>query len=349
MADSHGVLTCALLVLSSINVVLHALGTSLLVSLYRTCQYKEQQVYLIHLSISECLINLLEVLRISIDLLKLTGEARSITEEVRYYTLILSFTGISIVYYCDMMYLTLDKLMDIVLNIKYSLYWNVRRARLLLTMTWVIGLSSSVVVSVCHYYFKFDWKSAFFVYFYPIIEFAFILLAVVTYGFIFRKYTQAHRRIPGVSGVSLNLTNSRYNASAWQLFRRSRFYIPVLLIVTFLVFFVVPDLTYLFIGIIQNKRSKLLLTICWICYAISNIIDAYIYIFVQKSVRKALFNKLPFCKKCFDKFRRSDIDEGRGLRYSKPCTDIEVVHGGNAILDENGKHKEDISMQPMMR
>ena len=253
----------SLLFLNVLNVLLHAIGVYLLISLYRTCKYRTQQLYLIHLSISEALINFLEICRTVPELIKFTGHSKVIVEEIRYYILVVSFTGISIVYYFDMIYLTFDKLMDIVLNIKYPVYWNESKTKYLLIMTWVIGLFSCVSVSICHRYFGFKWEQAFFKYFYPPIEFVFIVLALTTYAFIFRKYAQAHRKSPGI------VFRRSKKLNAFQLFRRSRFYIAVLLIITFLLLFVVPDLTYLFVGILQNKKSELLSTICWICYALS--------------------------------------------------------------------------------
>lgn len=293
------VLLFSLLFLNALNVILHSIGAYLLLSLYATCKYKIQQIYLIHLSISECLINFLEIVRTVLDLINLNGDAKLIAEEIRHYTLILSFTGISVVYYFDMIYLTLDKLMDIVLNIKYPIYWNEHKTKRLLGVTWFLGILSSIIVSFSYKFLNFKWEPAFFKYFYPPIEITFILLAFVTYAFIFRKYTQAHRNLPGTI-VSLDSSIDGRKRNAFQLFRRSRFYIAVLLIITFLLFFVVPDLTYLSIAVIQKKKSEILTHICWICYAISNLADAYIYIFVQDKVRRTLLKKLPFCGESYN-------------------------------------------------
>ena len=66
------------------------------------------------------------------------------------------------------------------------------------------------------------------------------------------------------------------------------FYIPILLITTFLAFIVVPDLIYLSVAIIQQKPSDTLDAACWISYAVSNLVDAYIYIYLQHDVRIAV-------------------------------------------------------------
>lgn len=54
---------------------------------------------------------------------------------------------------------------------------------------------------------------------------------------------------------------------------------------------VVPDLILLFVGVIKGKMSDLLMSSCWLSYAVSNMVDALIYIFMQRSVRELLLEK----------------------------------------------------------
>ena len=283
------ILSYILLSLNLVNVLLHMLGAYLLISMYPTCRRSLQQIYLINLSISECLTNFLEVCRIISHLIPFKDNHLKIVNGIRYYTLIVSFTGISVVYYLVMIYLTLDRLMDIVLNIKYPVYWSEEKAKYLLITTWLFGLFSCVTVCICYQLFNFNWEDAFFKYFYPPIEFAFIILALTTYGFIFHKYRKNRLDAPGYLD---NCTPRRRKNSTIQIFRKSRFYISVLLILTFLLFMIVPDITYLFLAIIYKSKSDILLTCCWISYAISNLADAYIYIFVQDEVRGKLWKML---------------------------------------------------------
>ena len=212
--------------------------------------------------------------------------------DINVYILIFMFTGISFVYYCDMIYLTLDRLLDIVLNIRYRLFWNEMRARMLLLATWILGICLSVTISLLCYFINFNWEDAFFTYFYPTLEFSFIVLAFVTYSFIFHKYKQT-RGAPKVVGSRYN---TRRRGSTVETFRNSRFYISVLIILTFLVFMVVPDLTYFFVGVIYGNTSDTLAVCCWISYAVSNLLDAWIYIFLQPSVRRLMWKKLGLTK-----------------------------------------------------
>ena len=53
-----------------------------------------------------------------------------------------------------MIYITLDRLLGITLNIRYPVYWNENKAKYLLIGTWVLGFISSLAHSLAHRYMK---------------------------------------------------------------------------------------------------------------------------------------------------------------------------------------------------
>lgn len=285
MLDCHLIIVIVLLVLNILNAVLHSVGTYLLVCLYRNGNDSTQMIYLINLGLCEALMNFLEAFR---SISALISQEYTM-ERIREYILIVMFTGISFVFYLNMSYITLDKLFDLLLNIRFSLYWSTKRAKRLLQGTWVVGLSLSILVALLHRFNGLDWTEPFFKYFYPIVGFSFIAIAFVTYGFLFYKF-KVTREVP--AAVGQQRSGARRRSSVYQVFRRSRFYIPVWLISTFIVFMLVPDMTYLFVGIILNQPSDALFFGCWISYALANLIDAWIYIYIQPAVRKLLLKKL---------------------------------------------------------
>ena len=76
--------------------------------------------------------------------------------------------------------------------------------------------------------------------------------------------------------------------SSFALLKETKFYIPMLLVVTFIVFMVVPDLVMLFYGILGGNMSETLTVFCSISYSVSNIADGVIYIFLQPAVMSLL-------------------------------------------------------------
>ena len=75
---------------------------------------------------------------------------------------------------------------------------------------------------------------------------------------------------------------------SFALLKQTKFYIPMLLVGTFIVFMVVPDMVMLFYGILGETISETLTVSCSISYTISSIADGVIYIFLQPAVMSLL-------------------------------------------------------------
>lgn len=280
-----------LLVLNVINVVLHSIGIRALITVYSRCRQKQQRLYIINLSFCELLMNLIEFVRNILNMISFSPLVEIKIAEARHYVLIIAFTGISLVYYIDMIVLTLDRLAIVVLGMRYPKYWNTKKAKQLMISLWIIGLIVCTLVSILYKLCQFDWESIFFMYFYPICEFTFMIVAIATYITIRHKSNKSAR--DRIRRLSSRNDTTRASIEAMNLYRRSIFQVPLLLIITFFCFMTVPDITYLFVAIIFKKPSETLSNVCWISYSISNILDAGIYIYfypdVRAHVKKMLF------------------------------------------------------------
>ena len=261
-----------------------------------------------------------------------------VVNQVKEYLLIVMFTGISFAFYMGMLYIILDRLLSIVLHMRYRVYCTSTSIKCVLITTWFVGGVMILTVSVARYKFNFDWETIFYIYFYPTLAFAIILVTFVTYSFIFSKYKKSyitHRTRRSIqSGQSKKTT-----VSSFTLFRKSKFYIPALLVGTFIVFMVVPDLVMLFYGVLGNNMSDTLFDVCMLSYAVSNIADGSIYIFMQPAVISLLktvvlkfFNPVTRRSK-----RRWDIPR-RDIFAVTPRTDghnVKTDNGCNQYNTEN--------------
>lgn len=272
-----------LLFLNMSNVILHVIGAYLLLTLYDMTLYKIHFVYLINLSVCEALMNCIEFFRVLLDFIPQSYQVLINSEEIRHYVLIIQFTGISVVYYLVMFYITLDRLLQIKLNIRYPLFWNEFNAITLMKITWAISMFVICLSTLlCYIVYHFDWQNVFFKYFYLTIELSFILFAFFTYGTIFKEYIEK-QTLPAL----LRKTNFGQNYKVVRIFRNSRFHISLYLILSFILLMVIPDLLYLLHAILHSHPCEEVSIACWICYALSNLTDAFIYIFLQKNVRNA--------------------------------------------------------------
>ena len=282
-----------LFLLNITNVILHSVGAYALISVYSTCRHKPQRMYIINLAICEGIINAIEIVRSVADFASELYEWKEICTLVRHYALIISFTGISFVYYLGMMYLTVDRLAKIVLSLKYPQYWDEHKTKYLVLATWMFGITVSVGVLMACEYAEFQWESFFFQYIYLPLEISFIFIAIATYTLIFRKFANSTRKLSNISAMGLPMIIK--NKTKFAEFRKSFFFIPVVLILIYVTFMIIPDLTYLCVGVIQNNPSNTLRYACWISYGTSNFLDAIIYIFFLEDVRKHLREKLTCC------------------------------------------------------
>merc|ERR1711962_907674 len=124
-----------------------------------------------------------------------------------------------------MMYLTLDRLFDILLNIKYPVFWNERRTVALILITWCLSLTCAVAACFVQYHTNTNVYDVLDLYVYPSFGVVFIVIATITYLFIFRKYKQSC--LPPVIRYSTSSGGSTISRmSTLQIFQRSRFYIP---------------------------------------------------------------------------------------------------------------------------
>lgn len=299
--------------LGLINCILHSIGIYLMRCVQRQGQLRIHHVYLVSLSSSELLMNFLDVIKISISYHQ--NSSNTITQ-ITYYIILVQFTGAAIVFHFSMIFITVDRLLEILLNIKYPIYWNEDKAKRLLIALWVVSLIITIIVALCQKYLDFQWENYFFTYFFPIIEFFFIGLALATYLFIFKKFNTT--RFPAFNLPVLRRTRIapapddladssndasvsprpeqfrqlRQRRSSIQVFRKSKFFIPVLLILTFLIFIVGADMIMLFVVVMGGNNSQWLSVTLQISYSLSNLLDAWIYIFLEPELKSLLVRKI---------------------------------------------------------
>ena len=119
----------------------------------------------------------------------------------------------------------------------------------------------------------------------------YFVFTIIAYLSMFVKYVRSKRNFA-----------QNNNTSIFQIFIRSRFFIPVLLISTYLVFVIIPlIIAYVMMYNINNVRErKRILTIIFqmntVLFPLSCTADVIIYIFLQQSVRQLLYEKMSCLK-----------------------------------------------------
>ena len=206
-----------------------------------------------------------------------------------------SSLGVVLIYYLNMSYLTINKLLEIILNIRYPIFINEVRIKILLKCTWLFGLTfSTCMVLVRHFipHFQFGLLT---LYYYPTLDFCFLSAAIITYGFIFHKFYLSREALPSGRRLKSSRASSSSitrRASVWNVFRASKFYVSVLLISSFLIFTVIPDLTLMLHALLGRSIPQVMYAVCYILYTLSFFADAVIYIAMQRRVRRRVWKLL---------------------------------------------------------
>ena len=251
-----------------------------------------QRLFLFHLSLSETCLTFIETAK-RILYISFHSEHTMIIE----YMNIVQFSSAAMVYLFIMIYLTVDRFFELYLNIRYPLYWSERKTKRLLTATWIVFIILAIVLSFLYKYQSIDYERLFYIYTWPITEAVFLVVAFWTYGYVIRKLYESYTSINNSRQSSINKFNMNNNnmpksSKNQSQFKKSAFYLPTLLILTFVLLQVVPDLTILFVVLSGNSVSAHVYTAVFMTYMVSIFLDAIIYIFLSPYVKQMLMRKL---------------------------------------------------------
>ena len=272
-------------VLSSINLCLHITGSYLLISLYKGGQKSVQHILLINLSFSEIAFNMI-ILPFSVTGILSQLKHSKVLREAQFMIEIFQITGVYYLYYISMMYLTADRMVATILNIRYRNICTTSKVKKLLIVTWVTCmLISSAFPIMCEFVGVFEMVKINYpklVLILTALDVIFLILAVTSYCVMFYKLTLSRRMTSG-NGNRQTLCS---------IFLNSKFYISILLISTFLVFTVIPGLMITAYRMSMGYLHDAIDFYTMVSLNVSFIADAAIYIFMQKSVRKLLCQKI---------------------------------------------------------
>lgn len=177
------------------------------------------------------------------------------------------------VLYCSMVYITLDRLLEVLLSIKYPVYVTVRRVIKLVTITWFIAVSTGITLSLSTRMHRM--MHAAMVYVKPTIDVVYSLFVIVSYLIIFHYFKKS--RLPP----------SGYHArvSVLAVFRRSKFSISLMLVISFVLFIVAPDIIVSIRGVYDRGVALLVIDIC---FFVSSVSDAVLYTSMDNEIRKIM-------------------------------------------------------------
>ena len=260
----------SLTIVITLNIVLHSVACYLLWKTYNWTNLTTQQLLIFNLSICEWLVNLSWLVS---EVLRLCGYKETSYDS---YTFCIH-TATCAVLYMLMVYMTLDRLMAVIFTFGYLRYWTVGRTKKILVFIWAIGTLLAVIFISLFEIFGNKWFYDRRLFFLSIGVFLFFLaLAFITYAVIFWRYSKSR------SSADANRTSNEPG----QRFQRSRFHIPILIMLTYILFNIGPYIFY----VVNLLEFNTMIVVTNVLFALGYMSDSLIYIFMQRNVRAQLIS-----------------------------------------------------------
>ena len=258
----------------SCSIILHSSGIYLLSAAYRGDRRRTQVILMINLAISELLLSLGVLSR---NAVMLFSKGNALSVKVANFIFMMEITTFSLVFYATMALIPLHRCFTILIGLRSMNSWSSSKTRIICYITWGCSILAGAIFITLKYFLKFEQKAVLFAYSHSLMDCAMVIIFVVTYGLIYKKFKRSERFF----------TNTMHRRAT-----NSKFYIQTLLIVTFIIFIVLPDIIIFFYVMILKRESPILFAAVSISYTLSVMVDATIYIFLQKPVRKILVGKI---------------------------------------------------------
>ena len=253
---------------SLVTLSLHIVGIYLL-SKPNTYQ-KHQKIYLTNISVLEILFLMTSLAQAYFRYFK--------CDDCYMYAGIFFLAFIMVSWHNAMIVLTIDRYLEIRLNIKYELYISRRLARILVAFSWSLGGLCFVVSTVVQVFLK-KINTCKMVSTFVLLPYSGILMAVLmfTYWYIYRKMKRCRQIFPQTAN------------SVEHLRRKKHQFVPIWIVFTYITCSIIPLIVLhkiLSNGTNTRDRNSLLFHIIALLHICCCFGDVFIYIYLNLSMRR---------------------------------------------------------------
>ena len=266
-----------LLFLGLLITALHLLSLILLFTIKGGNINGNQKYLLISLCLTEFWLGVSIVLRVIFYYLKMIN-ARKILQ-------MFDMVPLYLVYLLIMIFITLDRLLEFRLNIKYSLYWSSKKTLTVLIIVFTTSMTVFIFWVALQQSLIFEYRQFVRNYVLPPFAVAFFILAIYTYYLIFKKLKE-NRVKNKMRAQNLKMQNSHTEIVAGR--RTPWIFVPSLIIATFILFSIIPFVLLTLYYSAFRIKYETLYNMVAILFPLGWVADAVIYIFSLKQVRRTL-------------------------------------------------------------
>ena len=263
----------------SLVVLIHLLGLFLL----RLVKFQpiNQRIVIIHLAFAELVYNLYQLFVYIFLMIGRCDEDSSCRYVDAHFFFFLGTANKFI-----MIYLIVDRLLDILLHLRYPLYFTEERVKNVLLAIWIFCWIYALIMlllmkfdiagdSLAWVYYPFSYRS----------DIVIFLCALITYSMLYVKVQRfcAIDKSQREAGGNNNI----------KVYNKTKFLLPCLIIATYLVFNNAANVMFLYkhFGVMKDGYAKSLVSeISHGFWILGHISDGVLYIFMQKNIKKKLMS-----------------------------------------------------------
>ena len=257
-------------------VVLHSIALRLLFKLKASNINGSQKYLLMALCCNDLALGVNAALQCTMEFLETDGA-------IVYIIFLFDLTPLYLMNISVMILITLDRLLEFRLNLKYSLYWSPTKTLRLLFSLAFISFFTFVCVMILQEFYEFDFVKICMIYVLPQFIGVFMFLATYTYYLIFKKLKKNRKEHTKLRRIKQNEEAEQRTSSSKKRFR---VFLPSWIIATCILFGVVPHTVLIIHFYVTEGKYKVLEQVPMILFHIGWLADAFLYIFSLKPIRK---------------------------------------------------------------
>ena len=174
--------------------------------------------------------------------------------------------------------LTLDRFAEVSLNIKYDQHISTHRTHIAIYVVWLIGATLFAVMSCLEGFFAVNSIGVMHLYVLQTLFLALIIVSVTTYGYIFLAIRRTKRQS----------TCSNGEASLKHIF------VPLWIVLTFLLFFELPNIILLLYIHIKHEMSDVMYFGAMVLIDCGCSVDVLIYVLMSQPLRKRFLDLIGY-------------------------------------------------------
>lgn len=294
------------IVLCNCILATHSMALFILLKLKSNKMNSNQRLYLQHLTVTQFMHVIVEIIKNSIQLSPYDS-SKSLQMAI-YQIDAMQLGGLKWLTSGIMTMLTVDRFLEVHLNLKYHVYCSAKYTKYMLISNWCLGGVSYTLLNLLSKGRKTRHLEIFKKYIYNSLNLFYVGVAVITYVYLFTKFYESKKvhfnhirslkisfseEFKNVGEVAKPNMVSKDNLSIWKTFCRSNFYLPTFLVIGYILLYIIPGLTYAVKTYIMDGQPSLLLKeLVTMSSLMAILMDPIIYVFASKVIRHTLRHTL---------------------------------------------------------